>query len=109
MQLRALFEGFGPVVDVRILRHEETGASKGWGTVKFEHFTSAALATSLDRSQMLPGADRPLRVNFDEPDILKSASSAERPAGSPTSTCLNILQIPLNLVRILAGALACFP
>lgn len=57
----------------------------------FEHFTSAALAMSLN-SRTLPGADRPLRVGFDEPAVHDVS-----PAAGPR-TRLFVTQVPLGMV-----------
>lgn len=73
--------------------------------MKFEHFTMAALATSLNRSKTLEGADRPLQVIFDDDAATTRVSEqpkqpAVTPAAPPTQTTgIYVTNVPPMLVR----------
>ena len=59
--LREAFEGFGEVVDARVIKDRDTGRSRGFGFVTFEDESSVAEATEQMNETELDG--RTIRVS----------------------------------------------
>ena len=65
LQLRAIFEEMGPVIDFTVLRHRDSGESKGCGFLSYQHQGSADRAMKeLDGQRTLPGSRNPLAVRL---------------------------------------------
>jgi len=61
-QLREVFEHYGKVESVRIMRDQETGRSRGFGFVQMENSQDAELAKNELNGTEVSG--RALRVNY---------------------------------------------
>ena len=100
MQLAALFSSFGTIEELKIHLDKETGEPKGSETVSFDKFASAALATSLHRSQTLPGSQRPIEVYFVEDAHLasKPVVPPKVQGPPPPPTRLFVSNVPQGIV-----------
>lgn len=64
-QLRTLFERYGPIIDVKILRDKATGDSRGIAFVRFELHSAAQKAMDeLHMRHTFDGAKRAITVQF---------------------------------------------
>merc|ERR1712072_596919 len=61
--LRGTFEQIGTVADATVISHEDSGRSKGWGTVRFT--TAAHAADAIARFGGVELAERPMTVMMD--------------------------------------------
>ncbi len=60
-----MFEEMGPIIDFTVLRHRDTGDSKGCGFLTYQLQSSADRAMAeLDGQRTLPGARNPLAVRL---------------------------------------------
>lgn len=72
-----MFEPFGSIIDFTVLKHRDTGASRGCGFVTFVSQAAADAAVQvLHGKRTLPGAHNPLAV--------RTALSA---GGNPAAEC----------------------
>ncbi|BFZ56226.1 Phosphatidylinositol-3-phosphatase SAC1 [Savitreella phatthalungensis] len=88
--IRAIFEGFGPLVSVTLTRDQETGRSRGYGFIHFQDADHAKQALEQMNGHELVG--RPIRVGLGsaetpEPQDTSSPSAAQA-RQADAQTCL---------------------